>query len=47
LWESFRIEVPIIDWESWRMVRVSIQAYNSAGEVDVLVSALRTILDER
>jgi isopenicillin-N epimerase len=47
LWESFRIEVPIIDWESWRMVRVSIQAYNSAEEVDLLVSALRTILSER
>ncbi len=44
LFDDFQIEVPIIDWQDHRFVRVSIQAYNSPRDVDRLVDALATIL---
>lgn len=44
LWEMYRIEVPIIDWDSWRLVRLSIQAYNSAEDIAQLASALQATL---
>jgi isopenicillin-N epimerase len=45
LWDDYQIEVPIIDWQDHRFVRVSIQAYNTPRDVDRLVSALAIILD--
>ena len=45
LFDDFQIEVPIIDWQDHRFVRVSIQAYNTPRDVDRLVDALATILD--
>ena len=46
LWDDYQIEVPIIDWQDHRFVRVSIQAYNTPRDVDRLVAALATILDK-
>jgi isopenicillin-N epimerase len=40
LYEEHCIEVPIIDWRGRKFVRVSIQGYNTRGEVDALVKAL-------
>ncbi len=44
LWETHRIEVPIVEWEGQRFVRVSIQAYNSPRDVDRLIEALAATL---
>ena len=44
LWEDYRVEVPITDWQGWRFVRVSIQAYNTERDVERLVAALSELL---
>lgn len=36
LWEEHRAEVPIMDWQGWRLVRVSIQTYNITRDVERL-----------
>lgn len=43
LYDEFRLEVPIIEWQGRQLIRVSIQAYNSPEDVDVLVNALGNI----
>ncbi len=44
LWDDYRVEVPITDWQGWRFVRVSIQAYNTERDVERLVAALSEML---
>lgn len=44
LYDAFRIEVPIIEWNERQFVRVSLQAYNSRADVDALANALANIL---
>jgi isopenicillin-N epimerase len=44
LYNERRIEVPIIDWNGRKFVRVSIQGYNTPREVDLLVEALKDYL---
>lgn len=44
LWESFRIEVPLVEWGGYKLVRVSIQGYNGPSDVDALVEALSALL---
>jgi isopenicillin-N epimerase len=44
LWEQHQVEVPIVEWQGRRFVRVSIQAYNSPRDVDRLVEALSQLL---
>ncbi|MGH2517117.1 MAG: hypothetical protein ACRDHP_15815, partial [Ktedonobacterales bacterium] len=45
LWEDYQVEVPITDWQGWRFVRVSIQAYNSEQDVERLVEGLAAALN--
>lgn len=40
LYDEFRIEVPIINWQDQPYVRVSIQAYNTQDDVERLIEAL-------
>ena len=44
LWDQFKIEVPIIQWQGRRFVRVSCHLYNRRSEIDYLVDALRNLL---
>lgn len=44
LYDEFAIEVPIVTWGGRRLVRVSIQGYNSREDVDALVTALQALL---
>jgi len=44
LYDEFRIEVPIVEWNGRPFVRVSLQAYNTRADVDALREALAKIL---
>jgi isopenicillin-N epimerase len=44
LYDEYRIETPIIDWNGRQFVRVSIHGYNTPEDVDALVEALRVLL---
>jgi isopenicillin-N epimerase len=46
LYDEYRVEVPIVDWNGRQMVRVSIQGYNTREDVDALVAALADLLPE-
>jgi isopenicillin-N epimerase len=44
LYEEYRVEVPIIEWNGRQFVRVSVQGYNTAADVEALVRALGDLL---
>jgi isopenicillin-N epimerase len=44
LYDEFSIEVPALEWKGRQFVRVSIQGYNTAADVDSLLTALRELL---
>ncbi len=46
LYDEFRVEVPLIEWQNQYFVRISIQGYNTQSDVDVLVDALRVLLPQ-
>jgi len=44
LWEQYSIEVPIVEWNDRRFVRVSCHLYNDRQQVDRLIVALKELL---
>jgi isopenicillin-N epimerase len=44
LWEEYRVEVPVLSWGGWRLVRVSVRGYNTLEDVEALASALVAFL---
>lgn len=44
LWHQHHIEVPVVDWNGRRYIRVSCHFYNSPEQIDGLVVALRELL---
>ena len=44
LWKDHQIEIPIFEWNNQHYIRISIQVYNSKNDVDLLMSALRSLL---
>ncbi|HEX8992598.1 MAG TPA: aminotransferase class V-fold PLP-dependent enzyme [Anaerolineales bacterium] len=46
LYEDYRIEVPLIQWQDRQFIRISVQGYNSQDDVDVLVGALKVLLPQ-
>lgn len=46
LWNRWKIEVPIIDWNHRWWLRVSCQIYNRAEQYELLSSAVRELLNE-
>ena len=45
LWHEFRVEIPVYEWNGRCYTRVSIQAYNTPDDVNVLVTSLEKLLD--
>ncbi|MCG8352939.1 MAG: aminotransferase class V-fold PLP-dependent enzyme [Chloroflexales bacterium] len=46
LYDEFAVEAPIATWRDRQFVRVSIQGYNTASDVDALIAALDQLLPE-
>lgn len=46
LYEEYRVEVPLIEWQDRKFVRISIQGYNTPDDVDALVSGLEHLLSK-
>ena len=44
LYDEYQVEVPLIQCQDRKFVRVSIQGYNTQGDVDALVNALKRLL---
>ncbi|MGH3079266.1 MAG: aminotransferase class V-fold PLP-dependent enzyme [Gaiellaceae bacterium] len=44
LYDEFRVEVPVYEWEGRRVLRVSIGPYNDESDVDRLVAALGSLI---
>jgi isopenicillin-N epimerase len=44
LWQKHRIEVPVVDHDGERSIRVSCHLYNDRSEIDLLVGALQELL---
>ena len=40
LYDTYKIEIPIIDWEDRWLIRPSVQGYNGQADLDLLVKAL-------
>lgn len=45
LLEQYRIEIPVFKWQDRCIARVSVQGYNSKGQMDLLIEALTDLLD--
>jgi isopenicillin-N epimerase len=46
LLEQYRIEVPCTEWNGYHFIRISIQAYNDAADLEALAFALEKLLRE-
>jgi isopenicillin-N epimerase len=44
LWEQYRLEVPIFEWQGKRILRVSCHLYNRWEDIELLLRALRETL---
>ncbi|MEW6093890.1 MAG: aminotransferase class V-fold PLP-dependent enzyme [Chloroflexota bacterium] len=43
LYDEYRIEVPLIAWNGRKLIRVSVQGYNTRRDVEKLITALREL----
>jgi isopenicillin-N epimerase len=46
LYDEYKVEVPLIEWNALPLIRVSIQAYNDRRDADVLLYALKSLLPQ-
>lgn len=46
LYDEYRIEVPLVEWQDRHFIRISIQGYNAQKDVDMLVDALNALLPQ-
>ncbi len=44
LYDTYRIEIPCIEWNGHKFVRISVQAYNSEQDLHTLVAALANLI---
>lgn len=46
LYDEYNIEIPLTEWHGRQFIRISVQGYNTQGDIDSLVSALKTLLPQ-
>jgi isopenicillin-N epimerase len=46
LYEQYKIEVPLTEWQDKQFIRISVQGYNSQEDVDALLTALEVLLPQ-
>ena len=46
LYDEYKIEIPLTQWQDQQFVRISIQAYNTQKDVDALLQALQVLLPQ-
>jgi len=46
LYDEFCIEVPVIEWDGRKFLRISVQGYNTQEEVDALVEGVGRVLGD-
>lgn len=44
LYDVYRVEVPLVDWNGCHFIRVSVQGYNSPADIETLLAALQASL---
>ncbi|NTU54884.1 MAG: aminotransferase, partial [Anaerolineales bacterium] len=44
LYDDYRVEIPLIDWNGNKLIRISVQGYNSKRDIDTLIHALSKLL---
>lgn len=44
LYTQYKIEIPCLEWNNHHFLRLSVQGYNTADDIEQLVNALRTLL---
>ena len=47
LYDRYRIEAPVHEWNGKKLIRVSIQAYNTESDIKALINSLQSLLAER
>jgi isopenicillin-N epimerase len=46
LFDEYKIEIPVIEWNQSHFLRISVQGYNSSQDIDKLLTALTELLPE-
>ncbi len=44
LYDRYRVEIPLVQWNDCQFIRISVQGYNAPGDVDALMVALQSEL---
>lgn len=46
LYDEYKIEIPLTEWQDRQFIRISVQGYNTQEDIDALVSALEILLPQ-
>ena len=46
LYDEYKIEIPLIQWQDRQFIRISVQGYNTQEDMDALVNALQELLPQ-
>jgi isopenicillin-N epimerase len=46
LYDEFKVEVPLTQHGNQKFVRISVQAYNTAEDINTLIEAMRILLPQ-
>jgi isopenicillin-N epimerase len=44
LYNDYRLEIPLVEWNGRKFIRVSVQGYNTGEDIDALIMALREVI---